>query len=164
MHFRPLHPFVEPHDEMYSIHSSKIGGQNCKLLSMFIIREHHIVAVVGYDLNLNDEDEDAFDGHWFGASEGSFEAIIYHIPTHQEMYRCSLPPETLSVSCSGDTLAISVSHLGFILTGGNVSDVARAGAELTSPVEKKSKEKKKRNSSGAVGRNNKTRGPKTRQR
>lgn len=170
LHFQRMLPFNAARDEMHgsALHSIKVGGQNCKLLRICIIRELHVMAIVAHDI---EEDEEAFDGHWFGTSEPSFEAIVYHIPTRQEIYRCSLPPETLSVNCEceGDTLAMNVSHLGFVLTGGNVSDVARAAAageavHLASPSGKKAKEKKKRMVSGATGRKNKSRGPRRCQR
>merc|ERR1712157_238174 len=100
--------FDDPSDEMNKSTSSdlfsiKIGGQNTKVLSMFTIREHHICLIIGSDLN--EEDEEVFDGHWFGMNDTSFEAVIYHVPTRQEIYRCSLPPVTLSVDCAGDTMA-----------------------------------------------------------
>merc|ERR1711957_158236 len=139
--------------------SIEMGGRGCKLCNVFVIREQYVCAVIGNRTN-NEDDEDEFDGQWFGLNnEASFEIVIYHIPAYQEMYRCPLPSEALSVDCVGDTLAMNVSALGFFVTGGNARDVARMAlhdgiAQITSPPSGKNqkRDKKKRLASGASGR------------
>jgi len=145
-------------DATGAFHSIEIGGQDCKLHNVFMIREQYIGVIIGTRPN-NGEDEDEFDGEWFGLNnESSFEIVIYHIPTCREMYRCPLPSEALSVDCIGDTLAMNVSNLGFAITGGNARDVARMALNednaqiMNSPSGKNPKTKKKRLASGASGR------------
>mmetsp|Transcript_653 Transcript_653/g.1411 ORF Transcript_653/g.1411 Transcript_653/m.1411 type:complete len:1041 (-) Transcript_653:48-3170(-) len=146
LHFQRI---LSSHGEMNNstFDSIEIGGRNCRLHNMLIIRELYIVVSVGHHPN-NEEEEDASDG------EASFEAIIYYMPTLQEIYRCPLPSEALSIDCIGDTLAMNVSNLGFAISGGNARDVARTALQediMTSPSGKNAKEKKKRLVSGATG-------------
>jgi hypothetical protein len=144
-------------------HSIEIGGPNFTVQNLVVIREHYFVIII------NERDHDVvgeFDGHWFGSNEASFVAVVIHIPTRKEIYRCPLPSWALSIDCVGDTLAMNVSNHGFVITGGNARDVARmsineqsdttvgverAGKLLGKPG-KYPKGKKKRLSSGASGR------------
>ena len=146
LHFqRILSSYGEINNSAFN--SIEIGGQNCRLHNMLVIQELYIVVSVGHHPN-NEEEEDASDG------EASFEAIIYHMPTLQEIYRCPLPSEALSLDCIGDTLAMNVSNLGFAITGGNARDVARTALKediTTSPLGKNAKEKKKILISDATG-------------
>lgn len=137
--------------------SIEIGGRDCRVCNVVIIREQYVCAVIGNRTN-NEDDEDEFDGEWFGLNN-EFACVIYHIPTCQELYRCPLPSEALSVDCIGDTVAMNVSNLGFVITGGNARDVARMALHddnaqiMSSPSGKnKKREKKKRLASGASGR------------
>ena len=104
------------------------------------------------------EEDELFDGHWFGPDEAaSSELVIYHVPTRREMFRSPMPAGPVSVNCVGDTLAASFSDLGFVIAGGNARDVARTApdegpAQVTSPSGKNPKGKKKRLASGASGR------------
>jgi len=151
---------IEPCDDEVNInviswyHSIQLGGQNCKVWNIFVIREHYIAVVV--TCNSNDGDG-GLDGHWFGLDEGSLEVIIYHIPTRKEMFRSPMSSEAVSVDCVGDTLAANVSNLGFVIAGGNAREVAGTFAkkdvsQASSPPGKGPKGKKKRLASLASGR------------
>jgi len=167
LHFQRIE--TPHHEDGSSIgyHSIDLGGRDCKLRNMFLLREHYVAVVIGtcsLDDELEEEDE-LFDGHWFGHDETSLEMIVYHTATCREIYRTSVSSnEALSADCIGDTLAANVSHLGFVITGGNARDVARSVASeeenssnnltmMGSPGGKKTpKVKKKRLVSGASGR------------
>jgi len=144
-------------------HSIEIGGPNFIVHNLVVIRDHYVAIII------KERDHDVvgeFDGHWFGVNEASFVAVVIHIPTREEIYRCPLPSWALSIDCVGDTLAMNVSNLGFVITGGNARDVARMSineqSDTTAGVEragkllgkpgKNPKGKKKRLASGASGR------------
>ena len=134
--------------------SIEIGGRDSKVHSMFMIRDQYVAVILGTHLH-NEGEENEFDGHWFGPDdEASSEVIIYHVSTRQEIFRCPLPSEPLTVESLGHTLALSVSK-GFVMTGENARDVARNAevednAQLTSPSGKNPKSKKKRLASMAT--------------
>mmetsp|Transcript_764 Transcript_764/g.1612 ORF Transcript_764/g.1612 Transcript_764/m.1612 type:complete len:1067 (-) Transcript_764:95-3295(-) len=144
-----------------ALHSIELGGQDCKLLNIFIIREHYVAVIIGNrpDNELEDDEDELFDGHWFGHDghkEASSEMLIYHIPSRREMFHIPIPLESLSLDCIGDTLAMNVSNLGFVITGGNARDVARTtlnedSAQISSPSGKTPKKKKKRLASASGG-------------
>jgi len=163
LHFQRLQTHRD-RSSMGGNHSIGLGGRDCKLRNMFLLREHYVAVVIGtcsLDDELEEEDE-LFDGHWFGHDETSLEMIVYHIPTCREIYRTSVSSDALSAYCIGDTLAANVSRLGFVITGGNARDVARTVASeeentynsriIGSPGGKTPKVKKKRLASGASGR------------
>jgi hypothetical protein len=130
--------------------SIEIGGPHFTVQNLFVIREHYAAVVLKED-DRNEMGE--FDGHWFGSNESSFVAIVFHIPTREEIYRCPMPVGGLSVDCVGDTLAINVSNLGFAITGGNARDVAGVSISKHSETPLKTpKGKKKRLASIASGR------------
>jgi len=128
---------------------------------MFLIRENYIAVIItnGQSHN-NGEDEEEFDGHWLGEeseNQNAVEVIVFHVPTRQEIYRQPFPSETISVDCIGDTLALNLSHIGFVITGGNARNVARKQSndedtQIASPSGKNPKSKKKRLASLAKGR------------
>ncbi|KAL3767372.1 hypothetical protein ACHAW5_003799 [Stephanodiscus triporus] len=133
-------------DVCSGFHSIEIGGPQFTVQNLVLIREHYVAVVVK-------ESDVQFDGHWFGLNEASFAVIVIHIPTREQIYRCPLPAEALSVDCLGDTLAMNVSNLGFVITGGNARDVARMSInEHTETPGKTTKGKKKRLASIASGR------------
>ena len=130
-------------------YSIEIGGPNFTVHNLFVIRDHYVAIII------KESDHDVtgeFDGHWFGLNEPSFVAVVIHIPTREEIYRCPLPSLALSIDCVGDILAMNVSNLGFVITGGNARDVARMSINEPSDPGKKPKGKKKRLASGASGR------------
>jgi hypothetical protein len=55
--------------------------------------------------------------------------IVYHIPTRHEICRYPLPVArrtAYSVDCFGGTMAMNVSSMGFVMTGGDAAiDVGR---------------------------------------
>ena len=154
------------HDEIYNnlnngIHSFDIGEPYGSVRSMFIIREHYVAVVV----KEGDENNDELGGEWFGLNEAptnddaSVLIIVYHIPSSNEICRCTLPSAAVSIDSIGDTLAMNVSNLGFVITGEDARDVGRVSIPLTdmaqtmaSPSIKQPKGKKKRLASLASGR------------
>jgi len=128
---------------------------------MFIIREHYVAVVVQNegDYEWDPEDEDVYD--WNTAYiKSAWSIAVYHIPTAQEVCRCPISRPLLGANqkfdCIGDTLAMNVSNMGFVITGGNARDVGRSPMEtaqtMTSPSGKQPKGKKKRLVSLACGR------------
>ncbi|KAL7536564.1 hypothetical protein ACHAWF_005497 [Thalassiosira exigua] len=150
---------LSSHDEFKgntgaTFHVVDLGGPENGVLNMFDIRKHYIAVIVGERTN-NDDEEDEIGGHWFGHDEA--ELILFHLPTRQEIHRCSIPSKNLAVDCVGDTLAVNVSNLGFVITGENARDKARLTfdkgiAEVGTPSGKNPKAKKKRLASLASGR------------
>jgi hypothetical protein len=127
----------------YSGHESiQIGGSQGTVKNLVLIREHYVAVVI----NRGGHDEfDHLGGHWFGPDEAILGVLIIHIPTRKEIYRCPFPLETISLDSLGDTLAMSVANLGFVITGGNARDIARMSAKEQSETPgKSSKGKKKR--------------------
>ena len=127
----------------YSGHESiQIGGSQGTVKNLVLIREHYVAVVI----NRGGHDEfDHLGGHWFGPDEAILSVLIIHIPTRKEIYRCPFPLETISLDSLGDTLAMSVANLGFVITGGNARDIARMSAKEQSETPgKSSKGKKKR--------------------
>ncbi|KAL3806988.1 hypothetical protein ACHAXA_007621 [Cyclostephanos tholiformis] len=131
-------------------HSIEIGGPHFTVQNLFVIRDQYVAVVIKED-DHNDMGE--FDGHWFGSNESSLVAIVFHIPTREEIYRCPLSLGGLSIDCVGYTLAMNVSNLGFAIAGGNAREVARVSINkhLVTPI-KTSKVKKKPLVSTASGR------------
>jgi len=152
LHIQGIDPFSSVTG---SFHSIELGGRACALRNLFIIRDQYAVVIIRY--RSNDEEED-FDGHWFGINEATHEIIIYHIPTQNEIHRSPISSECVSVDCIGDTLAMNVSNLGFVITGENARDVAGMALDednaetMNSPSGKTPKTKKKRLASLASGR------------
>jgi len=137
-------------------HSVSFGGPGSKLKKLFAIQNDYVVAVVATNTTLNgnggdDEEHIDFDGHWFGNDEESNTAFVFHIPTRRELYRSELPSDPISVDSLGNTLAINVSSLGFVLTGLDTREIGRISLNerllddtIISPSAKTPKPKKKR--------------------
>lgn len=124
--------------------SVQIGGPQVTVQNLVLIREHYVAVVI----NRGSHDEfDHLGGHWFGPNEAILNVVVIHIPTRKEIYRCPFPLETVSLTLDslGDTLAMNVANLGFVITGGNARDIARMTAKDQSETPgKSSKGKKKR--------------------
>jgi hypothetical protein len=122
--------------------SIRIGGSQVTVQNLVSIHEHYVAVVI--KICSHDELEN-LEGHWFGPNEAILNVAIIHIPTRKEIYRCPFPLETISLDSLGDTLAMNVANLGFVITGGNARDIARMAAkeQLETPG-KSSKAKKKR--------------------
>jgi hypothetical protein len=109
---------------------------------MFSFREHYIAIVI--------------------TEKASDSIVVYHISTAQEVCRFLISRSFLTshaFDCIGDTLAMNVSNVGFIITGedaravGQVSIPSTYMAQaMTSPSIKQPKGKKKRLASLASGR------------
>ena len=131
--------------------SIEVGERNCVVRDIFVIREHYVVLIIGTRSN-HEEEEDEIDGQWFGINS-SLELVVYHIHSRQEMYRSNVPSEALSIDCIGETLAMNVSNLGFVITGENARDVARIETDesntISSPPGKNSKSKKNKRQAGS---------------
>lgn len=134
-------------DDVKGAHSGhesiEIGGSQVTVKNLVLIREHYVAIVI------NGGGHDEFDhlgGHWFGPNdEAILSVLIIHIPSRKEIYRCPFPLATISLDSLGDTLAMNVANLGFVITGGNARDIARMSAkEQFETPEKSSKGKKKR--------------------
>jgi hypothetical protein len=129
-----------------------VGGPT-KLFDIFCIREEYVAIILG-----TENDDDAIGGEWFGIEEGSTtrEVVVYHITSHQEVFRYPLPDVSLNVRCIGDTIAANISNLGFVIAGENAREVARTALdgddENTQTPTKTTKSKKKRLASLASGR------------
>ena len=113
-------------------HSIEIGGPQSTVRNLVLIREHYVAVLI-------EEIDDNLLGRQY------FSVVVIHIPTREEIYRCSLPTGAISVDALGDTLAMNVSNLGFVFTGGNTRDVARMSLKEHSETPgKNAKAKKKR--------------------
>ena len=123
-------------------HSIEIGGPQFTVHNLVLIREHYVAVVIK---EIDEIELDNLDGHWFGPNESSFAVVVIHIPTREEIYRCSLPTGAISVDALGNTLAMNVSNLGFVITGGDTRDAARMLLkEHSETLGKNAKAKKKR--------------------
>ena len=122
--------------------SIRIGGSQVTVQNLVSIHEHYVAVVI--KICSHDELEN-LEGHWFGPNQAILNVAVIHIPTRKEIYRCPFPLETISLDSLGDTLAMNVANLGFVITGGNARDIARMAAkeQLETPG-KSSKAKKKR--------------------
>jgi hypothetical protein len=114
------------------LHSIEIGGPQSTVHNLVLIREHYVAVVIK---EIGDDD--------FGRQH--FAVVVIHIPTREEIYRCSLPTGAISVDALGNTLAMNVSNLGFVITGGDTRDAARMLLkEHSETLGKNAKAKKKR--------------------
>ena len=130
-------------------HKVEITGRK-RVARIFLIGENHVAAVISSHRRNNEGDEN-------DVEDESSEMAVYHIPTCQEIYRRPFPSESISVDYMGGTLALNLSNIGFVITGGNAREVARSAliedsAQITSPSGKNPKGKKKRLASLASGR------------
>lgn len=149
-------------DSLYTdIHRIEVGESSTEICDMFNIREEYVVVILGTRQGPNN-DEDAVAGEWFGLDEdfsAKREAVVYHISSRQELFRCSFPyttPTLFHMDCIGDTVAANVAKFGFVIAGGNAREVARTvlndeGDANQTPT-KTQKAKKKRLASLASGR------------
>lgn len=147
-------------DALYTdIHRIEVGESSTEILDMFDIREEYVVVILGIRQGQNN-DEDAVAGEWFGLDEdptSKREAVVYHISSRKELFRCSFPyttPTLFHMDCIGDTVAANVAKLGFVIAGGNAREVARTALndEGDQTPTKTPKAKKKRLASLASGR------------
>jgi hypothetical protein len=142
LHFHNLHhlPYRIGHNS--EAHSIVVGETDCIVRDMFSFREHYIAIVI--------------------TEKASDSIVVYHISTAQEVCRFLISRSFLTshaFDCIGDTLAMNVSNVGFIITGedaravGQVSIPSTYMAQaMTSPSIKQPKGKKKRLASLASGR------------
>jgi hypothetical protein len=155
LYVHEVHPFDENlNDDLAKPWFEWIEEKESKLYNLAVVQDHYVIAITGTRSSpANDENEDEqFDGHWFGDDDAaSTSAVVYHIPSRKQIYRCPLPNEAISLDAFGDTLAINMSSLGFVIAGGCARDIARTSvgerddvATLTSPSGKNPKSKKKR--------------------
>ncbi len=143
------------------IHRIEVGESSTEICDMFDIREEYVVVILGTRQGPNDN-EDAVAGEWFGLDADQTskrEAVVFHISSRQELFRCSFPyttPTLFHMDCIGDTVAANVAKLGFVITGGNAREVARTvlngEGETNQTPTKTPKAKKKRLASLASGR------------
>ena len=148
------------------IRSFEIGESHCEVLNIFIVREHYVAAVVQEIANEGDENNE-LESEWFGLNEApiddgaTFFIIVYHIPTSHEICRYPLPVArrtTYSFDCIGGRMAMNVSNMGFVMTGGDARNVGRVSMPtetvqmMPSPSGKQPRGKKKRLVSLATGR------------
>lgn len=105
--------------------SIEVSGQDYILHNVCIFHEEYVAVIISKRPN-EGEEEDEFDGQWFGINDSTYALIVYHISSRQEVYRGPLPAETLSIACTDDTLAANISHHGFVITGSTSRDFARS--------------------------------------
>jgi len=108
--------------------SIEVVGQDYLLHYVCIIHEEYVFVTI---CKRPEEEEDEIDGQWFGIDSSSYEMIVYHISSRQEVYRSPLPAEALSMACTDDTLAVNISHHGFVITGSASRDFARSDLKVT---------------------------------
>ena len=130
--------------------------QNASLCRVCFLQNDYILAILAHRSDTDDEEDEAFDGHWFGPGETSpIKARLYHIPSRQLLHECSMPDLYLSLDIKDEIIAINASKLGFIIAGNSAREVPRKAVEeelqrvnndesLSSPQGKTSKGKKKR--------------------
>ncbi len=125
-------------DQIFSLH---VQGAYC-------------IVIGGKEPNLNDEDEDIFDGHWFGddneRNRAGCHIIIIHIPSRTEIYRRS------SESSCFNGLSLSLdenmcpSVLGvtrdrnIVMSSQRLRDIKVSSSEKTTKSSKAAKPKKKK--------------------
>ena len=117
-----------------------------------LIHGDYIMALSISHSEAGDEDDEAFDGHWFGPAGASTKALVYHIPSRQCIYECPMLNLLLSLDAQDDVFAANASTLGFVIAGDSAREVARKAEDderaneesLLSPSGKNPKGKKKR--------------------
>jgi len=113
-----------------SYQAIEVAGQDYMLHNVCIIHENYVAVIISK--RPNEEEEEEFDGQWFGINDSSsYELIVYHISSRQEVYRSPLPAESLSIACTDDTLAANISHHGFVITGSAPRDFARSELKVS---------------------------------
>jgi hypothetical protein len=102
-------------------------SRGSKLHNVIVLNENYVIAIVGFTSSTAaDEDEDeAFDAHWFGSDDVTTRTFVYHIPSFRLVHDCAMPSLPISFDVFKGTLAFNAATLGFVIAGATTREVAR---------------------------------------
>ena len=148
---RPL-VFIQEIESRRIVLSMQIFS-GASLQNIRLIHSQYVMIMFRSQATENEDDDDVFDGHWFGLNDMSLKIFVYYIPTGHLMHKSQLP--NLHITLDGkddDVFAFNASTLGFVIAGASAREVAWKAEDvdrlnddsISSPNGKNARGKKKR--------------------